>query len=132
MKESEGHAPPFEYFVKWRKYHVAHAGLQSPEKRAAKSEEHPERSAHRQSRRLARTLRVRILVGKCQIVDAANYRRIKRSLRRAVEPKPFAQFVIVDRVEAARVGREPKAHDSRHHRERQIDYFPQAAQFVVV
>src|SRR6202035_5682929 len=45
VKKFERDPPPPQYFVKWRKNHVAHTGFHLPKRRAAIVEEKSQRSA---------------------------------------------------------------------------------------
>ena len=52
-------------------------------------------------------------------------------LRGAVHPQPFPAIIVVDRVEPARVGEQPEAHDSDQDGEDKIDDLPPATNLVV-
>ena len=131
VEELEADAALFEHFVERRKHHVAHTAVHAPEQAAAVGEQHAEGSAQRCSGGEARALEVAVFVRERQRVDSAHERRVQRRVGRAVEPQPVAPIVVVDRVEAARIGQQAEAHDALHGGEHHVDDFPQAACLVV-
>ncbi len=132
MEKAERHAALLQHFVQRRENHVTHARAHLPKKSAAVSEEHPERSADCLARRKRRSLYVAPGIGHRKIEQAANERRVDRRLRRSVELQPLATFVVVDRVEPARVRDNAETDDARENRDDEIDDLPNVARLVVL
>ena len=128
VEELEAHAPAREDLVEGCEHDVAHAGLHAPEEGAAVGEEGARHAAERLTRGDARPRRVAVLVGEAEVVEPAKVARVERRVGRAVHPQPFATVVVVDRVEAARVGEEMVPDDAAQRGERQVGDRPQAAE----
>src|SRR5205814_1679140 len=121
-------SPARAVLVEGREHDVAHARLHAPEERAAVGEERARHAAERLTRGDARPRRVAVLVGEAEVVEPAKVARVERRVGRAVHPQPFATVVVVDRVEAARVGEEMVPDDAAQRGERQVGDRPQAAE----
>src|SRR5215469_11509543 len=99
------------YLIERSKYDIAHARAKFPKQGTAISEKHPQRAANRLPRGEAGSTVVTLLISKWQVVQPVDDGGIQRALRCSVDPQPFKAFVIVDCVEAARIGKQSKARD---------------------
>ena len=132
VEEREADAAPAQHLVEGRENDVAHTRLHAPEERAAVGEERAHHAAERLARRDARARGIAVLVGEAEVVEAAQVAGVHRLLRGAVHEQPLAAVVVLDRVEAARVGRQVEADDAAQGRERQVDDRPQAPELDVL
>ena len=74
---------------------------------------------------------VAVLVGEGEIVQRPDEAAVDRPLRGAVEAQPLPAVVVVDGVEAARIGQQPEAEPPADHRQHHVDDLPDAAELVV-
>src|SRR5436309_1113406 len=99
MEEAERNAASSQHFIEGGEYHIAHPGAHFPCYCTAVGEEKPEGAAQGDACGVASPLVIAIFISHCEVVCRTHQGRVNGILRRAIEPKPLAKIVLVDRIE---------------------------------
>ena len=132
MKELETHPASLQHLIQRREHHITHAAAHTPEQRTAIGKEHAERATQRDTRGQPRFLHIPILVGECQIIDAAHEPAVQRTGTGAVECQPLPPVVLVEGIKSAWIEQQIFPHHAAHGRQDDIDHMPDAAQLLIV